>query len=102
MFKYIFLSLALFDLAGCAPDLEDVVQEWTDKGWKRVRSHGIEKEFNRHGMLKSQMARAIEASWIENGKRKTKLYKQDNFYYLALRFFCKDGDEFVIIMRKIK
>ena len=66
MFKYIFLSLALFGLAGCAPDLEDVVQEWTDKGWKRVRSHGIEKEFNRHGMLKSQMARAIEASWIEN------------------------------------
>lgn len=67
-----------------------------------MRIHGVEKEFNRHGILMSEQAQAIEASWIEKGERKTKLYKQDTHYYLALRFFCKDGDEFAVVMKKKK
>jgi hypothetical protein len=67
-----------------------------------VRTHGKEKEFNRHGTLMSEQARAIEVSWIEKGRRKTKLYPQDSYYYLALRFFCKDGDEFAVVMKKRK
>jgi hypothetical protein len=67
-----------------------------------VRTHGIEKEFNRQGTLMSEKARAIEVSWIVNGKRKTRLYQQDSHYYLALRFFCSDGDEFSVVMRKRK
>ena len=67
-----------------------------------MRTHGIEKEFKRHGTLMSEQAHAIEASWIEKGKRKTKLYPQDSYYYLVLRFFCKDGDEFAVVMKKRK
>ncbi|MBT3666842.1 MAG: hypothetical protein HN548_05120 [Opitutae bacterium] len=82
--------------------MNEVVQEWKDKGWTQVRTHGTKKDFNRCGTLMSEKAQAVEASWVENGKRKTKLYTQDSHHYLALRFFCKDGDEFVIVMRKRK
>ena len=50
----------------------------------------------------SEQAQAIEVSWIEKGRRKTKLYHQDSYYYLALRFFCKDGDQFAVVMKKRK
>jgi len=94
--------LSLFLILGCAPEMNEVVQEWKDKGWTQVRTHGTKKDFNRCGTLMSEKAQAVEASWVENGKRKTKLYTQDSHHYLALRFFCKDGDEFVIVMRKRK
>lgn len=96
------LFLSLFIIFGCAPEKEDVIREWNEKGWKQIRTHGVEREFTRHGTLMSEQARAIEASWIEKGERKTKLYKQDTHYYLALRFFCKDGDEFAVVMEKQK
>ena len=94
--------LTLFFILGCAPDMNEVVQEWKDKGWTQVRTLGVKKKFHRHGTLMSEQAQAVEASWIENGNRKTKVYTQDSHHYLALRFFCKDGDEFVIVMRKRK
>lgn len=100
--KFFILLFIFFTLWGCAPEMSEVIQEWTEKGWNKVRIHGIEKKFNRHGTLMSKKARAVEVSWIEKGQRKTKLYEQDSHYYLALRFFCTDGDEFSVVMRKRK
>jgi hypothetical protein len=79
-----------------------VIKEWSEEGWSMVRTHGVEKDFARQGTLISEQAQAVEVSWIEKGERKTKLYKQDSHYYLALRFFCSDGDEFAIVMKKRK
>lgn len=79
-----------------------MIKEWSEEGWSMVRTHGVEKEFTRQGTLISEQAQAVEVSWIEKGERKTKLYKQDSHYYLALRFFCSDGDEFAIVMKKRK
>ena len=79
-----------------------MIEEWVIKGWIKVRVHGVETDFYRHSTLMSEKAQAVEASWIVNGKRKTKLYKQDTYNYLVLRFFCKDSDEFVIVMKKRK
>ena len=50
----------------------------------------------------SERAKAVEVSWVQNGERKKKLYRQNSHYYMALRFFCKDDDEFAIVMRKRK
>ena len=79
-----------------------MIKEWSEEGWSLVRTHGVEKDFARQGTLISEQAQAVEVSWIEKGERKTKLYKQDSHYYLALRFFCSDGDEFAIVMKKRK
>ena len=79
-----------------------MIKEWSEKGWRMVRTHGQEKEFNRHGTLMSEQAQAVEVSWIEKGERKTNLYQQNSHYYLAVRFFCNDGDEFAIVMKKRK
>jgi|TARA_B100000963_G_scaffold361210_1_gene395514 hypothetical protein len=49
-----------------------------------------------------EKAQSIEASWIVDGKRKTKLYRQANHHYLVLRFFKKNEDEFVVVMRRRK
>ena len=70
------------------------------RGWVEV--HGEEKKFIRQGELKSNTAQAMEASWIERGYRKTKIYSQKTHHYLVLRFFCEDGDEFVAVMKKRK
>ena len=98
------LSLCLIVSLGasCAVDPESVVTDWEEEGWSRIRTHGVKREAVRHGKLESEQAQSIEVSWIERGKRKTKLYPQSTHYYAALRFFCEDGDEFVIVMRKRK
>ena len=100
--KYFTPFVFIFALYGCAPEMNDVIQEWNEKGWNKVRTHGIEKEFNRQSTLMNEKARAVEVSWIEKGQRKTRLYEQDSHYYLALRFFCTDGDEFSVVMKKRK
>ena len=56
----------------------------------------------RHGKLISDQAKAIEASWVVNGERKTKLYSQSNHKILLLRFLKKDGDQFAVVMKKRK
>ncbi len=100
--KVRYFFLVLFFLTSCAPELDDVVEEWNQKGWSKVRTHGIRKEFTRHSKLMSEKAQAVEASWIDKGKRKTKLYQQSSHHYLILRFFCRDDDEFVVVMKKRK
>ena len=98
----LFLTTLLLLLCNCAKQPEEVVADWEEDGWSKIRTHGVQKEFKRQGKLASEKAHSIEVSWIERGKRKTKLYSQSTHYYAALRFFCEDGDEFVIVMRKRK
>ena len=96
------LTTLLLLLCNCAKQPEEVVADWEEDGWSKIRTHGVQKEFKRQGKLASEKAQSIEVSWIERGKRKTKLYSQSTHYYAALRFFCEDGDQFVIVMRKRK
>jgi len=98
----LFLPALLLLFCNCAKNPEEVVAEWEEEGWSKVRTHGVVKESVRQGKLSSERAQSIEVSWIERGKRKTKLYPQTSHYYAAIRFFCEDGDEFVIVMRKRK
>lgn len=102
MKNLLLLPTLLFFLCHCAKQPEEVVADWEEDGWSKIRTHGVQKEFKRQGKLASEKAKSIEVSWIERGKRKTKLYSQSSHYYAALRFFCEDGDEFVIVMRKRK
>ena len=101
-----FFTLSLCMIAGlgfaCSQEPADIVADWEEDGWSKFKTHGAQKEFVRQGKLASEKAKSIQVSWIERGKRKTKLYPQSTHYYTALRFFCEDGDEFVIVMRKRK
>ena len=99
--KLALLPFSFFFL-GCSPSANEVVDEWQTQGWRIEKIHGQQGAINRHGKLMSEQAQAIEASWIENGTRKTKLYPQVNYNFLVLRFFKKDGDEFVVVMKKRK
>ncbi len=86
----------------CSQEPADIVADWKEDGWSKFKTHGRQKEFVRQDKLASEKAKSIEISWVERGKRKSKLYSQTTHYYAALRFFCEDGDEFVIVMRKRK
>jgi hypothetical protein len=98
------LSLCMIAVlcVSCSQEPAEIVADWEEDGWSKIKTHGVEKEFKRHGKLASEKAQSIEVSWIERGKRKTKLYSQSTHYYTALRFFCEDGNQFVIVMRKRK
>ena len=89
-------------LAGCAPSASDIVEEWKDQGWKIEKIHGQQGPIQRHGKLMNEKAQAVEASWVENGTRQTKLYSQSNHKILVLRFFKKDGDQFAVVLKKRK
>ena len=67
-----------------------------------VSTHGKKGDVKRTGKLQSEKAQSIEVAWVERGRRKTKLYSQTTHYYAALRFFCEDNDEFVVVMKKRK
>ena len=99
-------ALSLCLIAGlsvsCSQEPAEIVADWEEDGWSKFKTHGAQKEFVRQGKLASEKAKSIQVSWIERGKLKTKLYPQSTHYYTALRFFCEDGDEFVIVMRKRK
>ena len=96
------IMIVFAGLFGCAPSAPDIVEDWQGKGWEIVRVHGNQGEIERHGKLISDQAKAIEASWVVNGERKTKLYSQSNHKILLLRFFKKDGDQFAVVMKKRK
>lgn len=100
--RYLLLTIPFLLLLGCAPEMDDVIKEWKDKGWDKVSTLGVVDQFNRHSILMSEKAQAIEASWIVNGRRKTKLYEQGTYYFLVIRFFCKNKDEFAVVMKKRK
>ena len=98
----ILASVAFFLLLGCAPSTSEVVKDWQDKGWSLVDVQGSEGPVERYAKLMSKKAQAVEASWIENGKRCTKVYSQTNHFILVLRFFKKNGDQFAVVMKKKK
>ena len=89
-------------IGGCGQKPEDLIADWKKKGWSYVTTHGSMGSFSRTGFLKSDKAQAVEASWIEGGKRKVKVYSQQTYHFVVLRFFREDGDEFVVVMRKRK
>lgn len=97
-----FLTVAFFCSSGCAPTPLEVVEEWKSKGWKVVDVHGVEGPTKRHGKLMSKEAKAVEASWVENGKRLTKVYQQDRVQVLVLRFFKDNDDQYAVVMTKKK
>ena len=45
-----------------------------------VQTHGRQKEFVGQGKLASERAKSIEFSWVERGKRKSKLYSPKRHY----------------------
>lgn len=100
--RLLFLCLLTSLGYSCSQEPEEIVADWKEEGWTKFKTHGTKKEFSRKGKLASEKAKSIQVSWIERGKRKTKIYSQSTHYYAALRFFCNDGDEFVIVMRKRK
>ena len=95
--------LLLVPFSNCSsPTADEIVMEWQGDGWAKVAIHGKVGPIERHGQLSSQKAQAIEASWVERGVRKTKVYPQKSHLYLVLRFFKEDGDQFVVVMKKRK
>ena len=60
------------------------------------------RDVKRTGKLQSEKAQAVEAAWVERGRRKTKLYQQTSHYYAILRFIKHDNDEFVVVMKRRK
>ena len=101
-FRLLLLCLLTGLGSACSQEPAEIVADWEEDGWSKVKSHGVEKEFVRQGKLASEKAKSIGVSWIERGKHKSKVYSQSTHYYTALRFFCEDGDQFVIVMRKRK
>jgi hypothetical protein len=89
-------------VVGCAPSAHDIVEEWKAKGWTIVDVLGTEGSIKRHGKLMSDQAQAVEASWVEKGRRKTKVYPQKRDRILVLRFFKDDDDQFAVVMKKRK
>ena len=96
------ILLTLLSLVGCSPTANDTVKEWQTLGWQIEKVHGIEGPIQRHAKLMSEQAKAVEASWVENGVRKTKIYPQSRYQILVLRFFKTDGDQFAVVMKKRK
>ncbi len=97
------LPLLVFSmLCACTRSAPEVVGDWQVNGWALVEVLGTEGPIERHGQLTSEKARAIEASWREKGQRKTKVFSQSNERIAVLRFFKKDGDEFVVVLSKRK
>ena len=95
-----FLGFLLF--VGCSQNPEDLIEKWKKDGWIYVSTHGKKGDVKRTGKLQSEKAQAVEAAWVERGKRKTKLYQQTSHYYAILRFIKPDNDEFVVVMKRRK
>jgi len=97
------LSLVvIFILGSCSSDYSSVVEDWKDDGWRVVEELGEVGDFTYQTDLESQTAAAVEASWIVNGDRKTKLYQQNSQLYLVLRFKKDNGDIFAVVMSKAR
>ena len=57
-------------LTSCSQEPTDVIREWKEDGWSQVTMLGKRGSIERTGVLRSEKALMIEASWIEEGKRK--------------------------------
>ena len=100
VFTYAFVTC---HLCGCFPQTpNEIVQDWMADGWSQVASHGETGPMTRHSVLRSKQAQSVEASWVERGRRKTKLYRQQTHFHMVIRFFKEDGDQFAVVMKKRK
>ncbi len=95
-------SICFATLAGlsCSGDYSSIVDDWEDEGWQVVEEFGSVGAYTHYTDLKNERAQAVEASWVINGERKTKLYQQSSKRYLVLRFERTDGDVFAVVMSK--
>ena len=102
--KLSFLLLILTGgFLGCSKQTPtEVVLDWEEQGWIRVAVHGEVGPSERNSKLSSEQAQSVEASWVERGRRKTKVYSQKTHYQMVLRFFKEDGDQFSVVMKKKK
>ena len=97
------LIILLGGFLGCSKQTpNEVVLDWEEQGWIRVAVHGEVGPSQRNSKLSSEQAEAVEASWVERGRRKTKVYSQKTHYHMVLRFFKEDGDQFSVVMKKKK
>ena len=95
--SYLVLIL-LGGFLGCSKQTPtEVVLDWEEKGWARVSVHGEVGPSQRNSKLSSTQAKAVEASWVERGRRKTKVYSQKTHYHMVLRFFKED-----VVLKKKK
>ena len=83
----ILASAAFCLLLACAPSAPEVVKDWQDQGWSLVDVHGTEGPVERYGKLMSKKAQAVEASWIENGKRIHKGLFTNQSFHPCFAFF---------------
>ena len=102
MHKQILPFLGFLLIGGCSQNPEDLIEKWKKDGWIYVSTHGKKGDVIRTGKLQSEKAQAVEAAWVERGRRKTKLYQQTSHYYAILRFIKHDNDEFVVVMKRRK
>ena len=87
---------------GCSTDPNDIIHQWKEKGWKLVNFHGQKKTAERWSKLSSEKAKGVEAAWVENGKRKTKIYSQTQDWITVLIFHYGNGEKAAAVMKKRK
>ena len=57
-------------LTSCSQEPTDVIRVWKEDGWSQVTILGKRGPIERTGVLRSEKAQMIEASWIEEEKEK--------------------------------
>jgi len=96
------IILILFCSSSCANNPEDVIKKWESNGWQLIQLHGDRKPVERYSVLKSEKAKAVEASWTEKGISQRKLYPQANNWILVIHFYGNNGEKFAAVMKKRK
>ena len=98
----ILIILILSGLSSCANNPEDIIRKWETDGWQFVQLHGQQKPVKRYSVLKSEKAKAVEASWTEKGINRRKVYPQTSNWILVIHFYVHNGDKFAVVMKKRK
>jgi len=96
------IILFLFGSSSCANNPEDIIRKWESKDWQLVQLHGQRKPVKRYSILKSETAKAVEASWTEKGRINRKVYPQSNHWILVIHFYGNNGEKFAAVMKKRK
>jgi len=87
---------------GCSTDPNDIISQWKEDGWKLVNFHGQKQTAERWSKLSSEKAKGVEAAWVENGTRKTKIYSQNQDWITVLIFHYGNGEKAAAVMKKRK
>ena len=98
----LFLPSLLILPLSCSTDPSDIIGQWEEEGWKLVNFHGKKKPAERWSKLSSQKAKGVEATWVEKGISRTKVYPQAREWILVLTFHYENGDKAAAVLRKRK